>query len=195
MEELQTLFTDPPLSMAKEYPWVPPPDDPLSPMILAARWAAHDLYVEDMPGIAADLLEKGFDSPALRRVAAEMNLDNSEAAEPQVGRMFGELGVLPRLEEEEAKLVVSRQVAREVVAGYRNAWSAANHLEIRVWRWVPPNPELGEVFSINDELSWEAFYRRNLSDLGFALVAAFVPVAMMTIGGLRSTKSPEDAGA
>jgi len=191
VEDLQALYTDSPFSMAKAYPEVPPPDDSLSPMILAARWAAHDLYAEDMPGIAADLLEKGLDSPALKRVAAEMHLDSSEAAQPQVGRMFRELGILHRLGEDEAKLVVSRQVAREVIAGYRNAWSAASHLEIVVWSWVSPNPELGKIFSINDELQWEARYRRSLSDLRCALIAAFVRVAMMTIGDVDVVMPPK----
>jgi hypothetical protein len=191
VEDLRTLYTDPPSSVASEHPEVPPPDAPLSPMILAARWAAHDFYGEDMPGIAADLLEKGFDSPALRRLAGEMQIDNSEAAEPLVARMFRELGILHPLRDHEAKLIVSRQVAREVIAGYRNAWSAANHLEIVVWSWVPFNADLKEIFSINDEINWDARYRRSISDLRWALIAAFVRVAMMTIERLDVAKPPK----
>lgn len=191
MEELRTLYIDPPSSMAREHPEVPPPDAPLSPMILAARWAAHDLYGEDMPGIAADLLENGFDSPALRRLAGEMQIDNSEAAEPLVSRMFSELGILYPLRDHEAKLIVSRQVAREVIAGYRNAWSAGNHLEIVVWNWAPFNADLKEIFSINDEINWDTRYRRSLSDLRCALTAAFVRLATMTIERLDVAKSPK----
>jgi hypothetical protein len=117
-------------------------------MILAARWTARDLYAEYLPGIAADLLEKGFDTPGLRRVAGEMHFDNSEAAEPQVGRMFRELGILHQLGEDEAKLFVSRQIAREVIARYRNAWSAPNRLEITIWRWVPPTPNWAKSFRL-----------------------------------------------
>ena len=191
VRDLRTLYTDPPSSVANEHPEVPPPDAPLSPMILAARWAAHDLYGEDMPGIAADLLEKGFDSPALRRLAGEMQIDNSEAAEPLVGRMFRELGFLYPLKDHQAKLIVSRQVAREVIAGHRNAWSAANYLEIAIWSWVPFNADLTEIFSINDEIDWDPQYRRSLSDLQCALIAAFVRVATMTMEGVDVAKPPE----
>jgi hypothetical protein len=181
MEDLRTRYSDPPISLASNHPEVPPPNDPLSPKILAARWQAHDLYPEDMPGLAADLLEQGHDTPALRRLAGEMQLDNSEAAQPLVEKVFRELGVLTPIGEDTARLVVSRQVAREVIAGQRNVWSAANYLELVIWRWDSFNADLQEIFAINDEIDWDTPHRRSLLDLRNALIAAYVRLATMQL--------------
>jgi hypothetical protein len=181
VEDLRGLYTDPPFSAASEYPDVPLPALPLSPMILAARWTSHDLYGEDMPGIAADLLEAGLDTPALRRLAGETEISNSADAEPLVSRMFRELGVVYPLREQEGKFIASRQLAREVIAGRRNAWAAASHLEIVIWGWNPPNADLAAVFSINDEIDWDIPYRRPLSDLTNDLIDRFARIATMTL--------------
>src|SRR5215469_16287366 len=53
----------------------------------------------------------------------------------RICRMFRELGVRYPILETEAKLIVSRQITREVIEGGRNAWAAANHLEISIWGW------------------------------------------------------------
>lgn len=46
-----------------------------------------------MPSIAADLLEAGYDSPTLRRIAGEMNVSSSSDVEALVERMFREFEV------------------------------------------------------------------------------------------------------
>jgi hypothetical protein len=125
----RTMYTDSPESAAETFPEVPLPDDPLSPPLLASRWVSGDLRGEDMPGIAADLLEAGYDSHSLR-LAGELEASNSAALEPLVGAMFRELDVNYPMSEREAKIIVSREIAREVIAGKRNPWAAANHLEI-----------------------------------------------------------------
>lgn len=190
-ENLRGLYTDPPCSAASEYPDVPAPEAPLSPMILAARWASHGLYGEDMPGIALNLLEAEFDTPALRRLAGETQIRNSADAEPLVGRMFRELGLPYPLQEQQARWIVSRQLAREVIAGHRNAWAAASHLEIVVWGWVPANADLDTIFSISDEIDWDVPQRRSLSELNTALIAAFARIATLTLEGLDVPKLPD----
>ena len=191
VEDLRGLNTDPPSSAANEYPEVPAPEAPLSPMLLAARWASHDLYGEDMPGIALNLLEAEFDTPALRRLAGETQIRNSADAEPLVGRMFRELGLPYPLQEQQARWIVSRQLAREVIAGHRNAWAAASHLEIVVWEWVPANADLETIFSISDEIDWDVPQRRSLSELNTALIAGFARIATMTLEGLDVPKLPD----
>jgi hypothetical protein len=188
VENLRGLYTDPPSSAANEYPEVPAPEAPLSPMLLAARWASHDLYGEDMPGIALNLLEAEFDTPALRRLAGETQIRNSADAEPLVGRMFRELGLPYPLQEQQARWIVSRQLAREVIAGRRNAWAAASHLEIVVWGWAPANADLETIFSISDEIDWDVPQRRSLSELNTALIAGFARIATMTLEGLDVPK-------
>ena len=177
----RTIYTDPPESAAETFPEVPLPDDPLSPHLLASRWVSGDLRGEDMPGIAADLLEAGYDSRSLRRLAGEMEASNSAALEPLVGAMFRELGVNYPMLEREAKIIVSRQTAREVIAGKRNPWAAANHLEIAVWNWVPETAELELIFSINDEVDWNSNEKRTLPELKAALTKAFAQLASLPI--------------
>src|SRR5579859_1836679 len=85
---------------------------------------------EDMPRVAADLLEAGYETPSLVRLAGEINVSSSADVEPLVALTFRELGVRYPITQTEADLIVSRHVAREVIAGQRNAWAAANYLEI-----------------------------------------------------------------
>lgn len=104
-----------------------------------------------MPRVAADLLEAGHDTPALICLAGEINVRSSADVAPLVDQMFRELGVRYPIAETEAKLIASRQIAREVIAGERNAWAAANHLEIAIWGWLTENAILQAIFEINDE--------------------------------------------
>jgi hypothetical protein len=139
---------------------IPPPDSQLSPVLLAARWISHDIYDEDMPGIAADLLEAGYDTPALVRLACEMNLYGAPEAEGLIKKAFEELGVLWPFSEMRAKLIATRQIARQVIAGERDSHRAASHIEVCLWGWHPATKDLGELFGLNDEFSLDAEYRR-----------------------------------
>lgn len=181
LEDFSNLYTSLPISHSQEYPDVPLPDVALSPYILAARWQSHDLYGEDMPRVAADLLEAGHDTPSLIRLAGEINVASSADVEPVVGRMFRELGVRYPISQTEANLIVSRQIAREVIAGERNAWAAANHLEIGIWGWRGAAiPTLEKIFMINDEIDWDPKYRRSLADLRTSLLDCFASLARLT---------------
>ena len=179
-EDSSDLYTSAPVSVASTYPNVPPPDPPLSPYILAARWQSHDLYGEDMPGIAADLLEAGHDTQSLRRLAGEMNVASSSDVELLVAKVFADLGVRYPLSETEANLICSRQVAREVIAGVRNAWAAASHLEIAIWGWTASSPLLQAIFEINDEIDWDRKYRRPLVTLRASLLDSFASLSCLT---------------
>jgi hypothetical protein len=89
----------------------------------------------------------------------------------------------------EAKIIVSRQIAREVIAGKRNPWAAANHLEIAIWSWVPETAELELIFSINDEMDWDSINRRTLPELKAALTRAFAQLASSTVEQPNATSS------
>jgi hypothetical protein len=142
---------------------IPPPDSQRSPVLLAARWISHDIYDEDMPGIAADLLEAGYDTPALVRLACEMDLYGAPEAYGLIKKAFEELGVLWPLSEMRAKLIATRQIAREVIAGERDPYRAASQIEIALWGWRAVTGDLGDLFSLNDELSWDAEHQRCIS--------------------------------
>lgn len=80
-----------------------------------------------------------------------------------------------------AKMISSRQIAREVIAGKRNPWAAANHLEIAIWNWVPETAELELIFSVNDEVDWNSNQKRTLPELKAALTKAFAQLASVPI--------------
>ena len=178
-EDFLDLYTRPPTSLAGLYPNVPTPDPSYAPYLLAARWAVHDLFAEDVPGIAIELLEAGYDAPAVRRIAGEMNVRSSSDVESLMERMFGEFAVRYPLSHMEANLIVSRQIAREVIAGIRNPWAAANKLEISIWGWRAPNSTLGEIFGINEAIDIEPKYRPPLETLRNQLLDSFASLACL----------------
>jgi hypothetical protein len=179
-EDFLDLYTRPPNSLSALYPDIPPPDPPYCPRLLAARWTVHDLYGEDMPGIAADLLEAEHDTPTIRRLAGEMNVRSSSEVESLVERMFRELGTQYPLSQANANLFISRHIAREVIAGNRNPWAAANTLQITIWGWRAPNSTLGEIFGINDAIDIEPKYRPTLETLRNELLDSFASLARLT---------------
>jgi hypothetical protein len=179
-EDFMDLYTRPPSSVAANYPDVPAPDPSHAPYLLAARWQTHDLYGEDMPRIAADLLEAGYDTSTIRRLAGEMNVRSSSDVEPLVERMFREFAIQYPLSETQASLIFSRQIAREVIAGVRNPWAAANKLEITIWGWRAPNLVLGTIFGINEAIDIEPKYRPSIEALRNELLDSYASLARLT---------------
>jgi hypothetical protein len=102
-----------------------------------------------------------------------------------VDKMFRELRVPYPLSETDAKFIYTRQIAREVIAGKRNAWAAANHLEIVVWGWEAQSPDLSALFQLNDEIDWDAPYRRPLSTLSAELIETIARLGTSAEGGKR----------
>lgn len=184
-EDFSGLYTDPPISFSDKFPEVPKPEPKLTPRLLAAQWVSGDLRGEDMPSLAADLLESGLDTPALRRLAGEDSVHCSADVKELVGKMFRELRIPFPLSERDAKFIYTRQIAREVIAGKRNAWTAASHLEIVVWGWDAQHPDLSALFQLNDEIDWEAPYRRPLSTLSAELFETFARLGTLADGGKR----------
>jgi len=168
---------DPLVSYRNVYPEVPAPEVPNSPALLSLKWVAHDLYGEQMPGIAPDLLEQGYDTPSLRRLAGEMMVSNSADVEPLVERMFQELGIKFPISERKAQVLHSIQIAREVIAGMKDPWKAAHQIEQTFWRCSSGIPEIDTISSISDEVDWEAAYRRSTPELKQALLEAFASLA------------------
>ena len=157
--ELSVLKLDPPRSWRGQYPDVPEPDSDLSVQLIAARWRCNDIYGEDMRGIAADLLEAGFDSPSLRRLAGEIATCSADVEE-LVAKVIREFGLPYPMPEEQAQLIFARQLAREVIASRRLPWSAAYELECAMWGKYPKNEDLASIFALNDEWKWEGEAQR-----------------------------------
>jgi hypothetical protein len=172
------------------FPEVPSPEPEHSPSILAARWVSHDLWPEDLPRVAADLLEFGYDTPSLRRLAGELAISSSFQAEPLVALVFKELGVRYPLPEIESKLTISRQISREVMAGKRNPWASAGYLERVIWRtWDAPAP-LPQIFYLTEQLEYEPAYRRDISELQAELIEKYAELASLTDVAVKAAITP-----
>jgi hypothetical protein len=72
--DYERAFYAPPVCYSERFPDVPVPKAPTVPELLAARWIAGDLRPEQTPGIAADLLEAGLDTPSMRKLAGEIHV-------------------------------------------------------------------------------------------------------------------------
>jgi hypothetical protein len=138
-----------------------------------------------MPSLAADLLESGLDTPSIRRLAGEMRVACSADVEEIVVRMFHELSVPYPISETDSRAIFARQVAREVIAGERNAWAAASHLEIGVCGWAAETADLQALFQLNDEIDWDDKYRRPLATLNEELIETFARVGARVEGEKR----------
>ena len=105
-------------------------------------------------------------------------------------RMFREFAIKYPLPKTDAKLIVSRQIAREVIAGIRNPWVAANKLELSIWNWDAPNTTLGQIFGINGAIDVEPMYRPTLEVLQKELLDSFADLARLTDEDLPQIKVP-----
>jgi hypothetical protein len=158
-------------------PEIPPPMLKLDPTLIAARWVCGDLLPENVPETAIGLIEAGYEEPSVYRVAAEDNVSARADVESLLQRMFNALGVTYPISLEDARVILSRQIAREVVAGLKNPWSAAKQLESAVPPWETRNENIQNVFWIADESEWDPAEGRNQSTLDMELVKAFERLA------------------
>jgi hypothetical protein len=184
-QDFRHLYTDPPTSYSDKYHEVPKPEPRLSPMLIAVQWVNHDLYGEDMPALAADLLESGLDTPSLRRLAGEMHVACSADVEEIVGRMFRELSVPYPFSATQALLIYSRQVAREVIHGQRNAWAAASHLSKGTWPRKHRNSQIRAFAELLDALDRDAVNHGTLPELTAELIEVFARLGARAEGEKR----------
>lgn len=140
---------------SQKYPDVPSPDSRLSPQVLAAAWTCHDIYGEEMPRIAADLLEAGVDSPSLRQLAGEIHVTCSADVERLVAKAFRELDISYPLLDCQAQLLITRQIAREVIAGERGADTACTDLFV-IWGRHAQVHDVSTLLTLSDEMIWDS---------------------------------------
>jgi hypothetical protein len=158
---ISALQLSQPVSWTDKYREVVPPPEPVqSPRLIAAKWMLGDLYAEQMPGIAADLLEAGYDTPSLRRLAGETQIACSADVEDLVAKMCREIGMDYPLPKQLAQFILSRQIAREVLADKRDPSSAGADLR-SIWNWKStPNENIAALLSWCDETPWDAENQR-----------------------------------
>ena len=178
--DLSVLKLDPLRSWSDQYPDVPTPDSGMSVQLIAARWTCRDIYGEDMPRIASELLEAGFDSPTLRRLAGETDAHCTADVEPPVAKVIREFGFPYPMPDEQAQLIFARQLAREVIAGRRDPWSAAHDLEGAMWGKRPKNGYLASISVLNDEWTWDGEAQRYVPISTDELIETFARLGSMS---------------
>jgi hypothetical protein len=177
LTDYQRAFTAPPTSYSNEYPNIPKPRALTELDQLAARWAAGEIWPEKMPGMAADLLEAGMDSPSMRRLAGEMHVRRIADVQEIIEKMFRELSVELPGSNIAAKHQTSIQIAREVIAGMRNPWKAAAELD-RLWSYEIWNHKyLCGIAQLLDALDYAPSSRGDLPKLTEELIALFAELA------------------
>jgi hypothetical protein len=190
--QLQDPYTDyqkalltPPVCYSEEFRDVPKPTASTMPELIAARWAAGDLRPEQTPGIAADMLESGLDTPSMRRLAGEMRVGCRADVEELVIKMLRELGAEVPDSEVEAKMLSTKQISREVIAGMRNPWKAAHELKI-IWQYeIWHHKHLCDVAQVIDEVQWDPSHGRTFSALNKELIQTFALLGARTASGKR----------
>ncbi len=180
IQDPHTFYLDPPISFADHFPEIPPPDGDLAPQMLAARWASRDLWGSEMPQIAANLLAAGYDSPALHRLAEEPNIAQSGNLEELVTQLFHELSAEYPLTEDEINRIFIRQIAREVIAGKKNPWAAANHVAAMLRGHLANDPDIVLITGLLDPMIWEDLGYEELPAMTQELVEAFARLAAKT---------------
>jgi hypothetical protein len=179
-QDFSCLYTDLPISCADKFPDVPKPEPRLTPKILAAQWILGDLRGEDMPSLAADLLEAGFDSPSLRRLAGENPAPSTADVKELVDKMFSEIAAPYPISETDTKLILTRQIAREVIAGERNPWAATTYLEGIIWQNRSEINDVQLLFDLHDEINWDTANRGLIPQLTVELIESFARLGART---------------
>jgi len=155
----------------------PPPLSNLDPILLASRWLCGDLLPEDVPQVAIELIEAGREEPSIYRVAAEVNVNSRDDVEALLGRMFPALGVEYPMPLEVARQTLARQIAREVVAGRRDPWTAAMRLERAFPHWETEDQNILDIYCAADEADWDPGYGRSDAILEHELIQGFERLA------------------
>ncbi|MGA9672202.1 MAG: hypothetical protein WBQ94_23515 [Terracidiphilus sp.] len=177
LTDYQRAFYAPPTTYSNEYPTIPKPKALTELDLLAAQWAAGKIWPEKMPGIAADLLESGLDSPSLRRLAGEMHVGCIADVREIVEKTFRELSVELPASGTAARQQTSVQIAREVIAGLRNPWNAAAELD-RIWSYeIWHHKDLCDIAQLLDELDHPSISRGDLPRLTEELIGHFAELA------------------
>jgi hypothetical protein len=83
------------------------------------------------------------------------------------------------MSEIDAKLFLTRQIAREVIAGEHNPWAATTHLE-RIWQNNCKIADIQLLFDLHDEINWDTANRGQIPALTVELIETFARLGART---------------
>jgi hypothetical protein len=107
---------------------VPPHQRPdLPPQMIAALWYFKEIPPESMPGLAANLLDRGFDGKWLRRCAGEINPVRADI-EGYANGLFMDAGVQAPFNEAQSQEVIGMFLAAEINDGRLNPFDGVRRI-------------------------------------------------------------------
>jgi hypothetical protein len=107
----------------------------------------------------------------------KVKVNSRDDVDALLGRMFAVLGVEYPMSLEVARQTVARQIAREVLAGRRNPWTAAMRLDRTFPHWETQDQNILDIYCAADEADWDPGYGRSDAILEQQLIQAFERLA------------------
>jgi hypothetical protein len=104
---------------------------PFSPQLIQARWVLDKLPSEEVPRLAQDALEIGYDGKNMRQIAGLMQPNNAEL-QPLVPGFLAEMGLAATLSREEAGWLLARLVAEAISEARITPYEGARF----IWREI-----------------------------------------------------------
>lgn len=138
---------------------------------MLARYVVKQVHDEDLPGIAADALEAGYDSPTLRRLAGFEDMLDYLTLRRLLKQSLEELNItLPSYEQ--GAMIHARSIAREVLEGRLTPLQGAEHFA----RHFCEMEEFYVFVGLDDQYGFDEYNResiiQNIIDEFRKLVAA-----------------------
>ena len=158
---------------------VPTPESNTSIRLIAARWTCDLLHAEDIPIVAADLLEAGIDSPMVRRLAAETKPSCRSDIEDLMVRFFQEFDLIDLREIRAAKLYLSRHIAREIISGKRDLWGGSWDFEC-LWPTISASDDIANALHLLSDVIFDYEAQRFRPPITQDLVDTFARIARMS---------------
>jgi hypothetical protein len=119
------------------------------PRSVEARLSLQRIHPEDMPGVACDALEAGFDGPTIRRMAGLINPSGYEV--DMLLPAFMEQMQMRLLPKAQASLRVACDLARDIIESRKDPLEYARAFE-RLWIESDYSVELSELGQLDDQI-------------------------------------------
>jgi hypothetical protein len=115
---------------------------PFSPQLIHARWEFGKMATEDIPKLAQDALEHGYDGDNIRKIAGLVAPTYFDL-QPLKSGFLMELGIRQQLNKRDAGLLLSRLIADGIAKGHIAPYEGARFIwwEIANELWHPETPQ------------------------------------------------------
>lgn len=123
----------------------------MDPYRLAVRYYFGELGYWELPKIAQDALEQGYDGPSLRRLAGLTSPVASDISREEIDAAFKEMGVAAPMARDRTRLVLAAESASQALHGQFNVFDAATHIRIYLCGLEEPPPELRRIVSLSEQ--------------------------------------------